>query len=139
MWPEPGSNRRPFTFQANALPTELSGHHVSPGNPGFTHGRYFTCRLRKNASSPTPCTYNTYKAAQGDAQGDAQTTGSGYSTGISRRRVELEINPIRGFPHARFHIKVPLNDVLSENIARRPRSNWVAPIQNNDVITKLRG
>ena len=37
MWPEPGSNRRPFTFQANALPTELSGHHVSPGKPGFTH------------------------------------------------------------------------------------------------------
>ena len=97
--------------------------------------RYFTCRLRKNANRPTPCTYNTYKAAQGDAQ----TTESGYSTGISRRRVELKINPIRSFPHARFHIEVPLNDLFGENIARRSRSNRVPTIQNNDVITKLRG
>lgn len=66
------------------------------------------------------------------------STESGYSTGISRRRVELKINPIRSFPHARFHIEVPLDNLLGENIARRSGSNWVAPIQNNDVITKLR-
>ena len=27
LWPEPGSNRRPSTFQADALPTELSGRN----------------------------------------------------------------------------------------------------------------
>src|SRR5699024_9503951 len=32
MWPDPGSNRGPFTFQANALPTELSGREAL----GFT-------------------------------------------------------------------------------------------------------
>lgn len=34
--PEPGSNRRPFAYEANALPTELSGHRSRHGdsNPG---------------------------------------------------------------------------------------------------------
>ena len=29
LWPEPGSNWRPSTFQADALPTELSGRRLS--------------------------------------------------------------------------------------------------------------
>ena len=30
LWPEPGSNWRPHTFQACALPTELSGRNRAP-------------------------------------------------------------------------------------------------------------
>ena len=32
LWPEPGSNWRPHTFQACALPTELSGQRLPQGN-----------------------------------------------------------------------------------------------------------